>query len=322
MLDIFSSLPIRAKDANGNLVHAQIQMHGKDLFTGILYIRGTAQLVFLFAQGKLISIYRLSENHWLDLPKMEWDETIAASSGELRITPLSVENVRVIRLFLESDFSAAKTIPSVPAGELTFHANQWRGGHRAAIVTVRREDAGALLLFPEAESTFTEAVLVSDVQTLTGPAVANQIKSWGDQPCQVTTCVADDRSEAWKEYFLRVSSGKFVQNVLQRYGELAGQFLITDLNELVNDEAKSWGLALSLYGINLSNRQFFETLDRAGRAYVTIFNIISGHMQKVIGEKVVTDIRKEAIMRLELDDRILVQEYVVSRLDQGMQAGL
>lgn len=320
MLSVFSAIPVRIKYVSGNLIHAQIQMHGKDLFSGIFHITSeTGELVFLISQGKLVSIYKLVEKRWISLPKMEWDETITACTGELRITNFSIESLRLLRLFLEADFSESKTVPSIPAKDLTFRANQRRDGGRAIVETIRRDNAGALLLYPASESAFTEAVLVSDIQVQVGPAVANQIKSWGAQLCQVDTCVSDDRSEAWREYFLRISFSQFVQYVLQRYAELAGQFLIKDLNDQVNDEAKSWGMDLSLYGHNLSNRQFFETSDRAGRAYVTIFNVINEHMYGVIGEKVVMSIRKDAIMHLDLDARILVQEFVLSRLDQGIQ---
>ena len=320
MLSIFSAIPIRIKDVSGNLIHAQIQVHGKDLFSGIFHIAGeTGELVFLFSQGKLVSIYKLVENRWAGLPKMEWDETIASCTGELRVTNFSVESLRLLRLFLEADFSESKTVPSIPANELAFRASQRGDSGRAALMTIRRDSAGAILLYPASQTSFTEAVLVSDMQAQTGPAVANQIKSWGNQLCQVDTCVSEDRSEAWKEYFLRISFGQFVQYVLQRYAELAGQFLVKDLNDQVNDEAKSWGIDLSLYGNNLSNRQFFETANRAGRAYVTIFNVINEHMYGVIGEKVVMSIRKDAVMSLDLDSRILVQEYVLSRLDQGIQ---
>ena len=319
MLDIFSSIPIRAQDITGNLIHAQIQMHEKDLFTGLFHINGKGQFAFLFAQGKLISVYKLSDGTWLNLPKAEWDEMISKSSGDLRVASLAIEGMRVFRLFFESDFSEAKTVPSLPASALNSYVNHWRRGDKAGLVLIRQNDASALMLFPARETVSTEAVFVSDLQTGTGSVVANQIRAWGDRPCQVAACTYDARSEAWREYSLRISFGQFVQSILRRYGELAGQFLIAYLNEQVNDETKSWGMALSLYGSNLSNRQFFETLDRAGQAYVTMFNAMGEQMQVVVGEKMVTNIRKEAIMQLELDNRVLVQEYVISRLDQGMQ---
>ena len=319
MLNIFSSIPIRAQDVTGNLIHAQIQMHEKDLFTGLFHINGKEQFAFLFAEGQLILAYKHSNSTWLNIPKLEWDEMISESSGDLRVTSLAVEGVRLFRLFFESDFSDAKTIPSLPASQLNSYVDRWERGDKAGIVIIRQDGASALMLFPARERASTEAVFVSDLQTQTGSGVANQIKAWGDRSCQVEACTYNARSEAWREYSLRISFGQFVQSILHRYGELAGQFLVADLNEQVNDETKSWGIALSLYGSSLSNRQLFETLDRAGKAYVTMFNAMGEQMKVVVGEKVVGNIHKDAIMQLDLDNRVLVQEYVISRLDQGMQ---
>lgn len=319
MLDIFSSIPIRARDITGNLIHAQIQIHENDLFSGIFHINGNGQSAFLFAQGKLISIYKLSDKRWLKVPGAEWEELISGSSGELRVASLAIEGVRVFRLFFESDFSEAKTVPSLPASELSSYVNHWQRGDKAGIVLIHQNDASALMLFPARETTSTESVLVSDLQPQTGFLVVNQIKAWGNRLCQVTACTYDERSEAWNEYFLRTSFSQFVQNVLRRYGEIAGQFLVSDLNEQANDEMKNWGMALLLNGNSLSNRQFFETLDRAGQAYVTMLNTMNEQMKVVVGAKVVMNIRQEAIMQLVPDKRVFVQEYVISRLSQDMQ---
>lgn len=319
MIDIFSPIPVRAQGITASLINTQIQIHQKDLFTGIFHTTEKSQSVFLFNQGNLISIYKFTDKAWVNVTKNKWDEVIAASAGDLRVTSMAGEGLRVLRLFLESDFSESKAIPDLPANELITYANNWQSGNRAALLSVHQNEASALMLFPLGETNPTDAMLLNDQQAQTGSVVANQIRAWGTRGCQVLLCGHEPRSEAWKEYALRIAFAQFIQIVLKRYGELAGQFLMTDLNEQVNEEAKNWDIALALYGSNLSNRQFFEDMDRAGKSYVTILNAMGDQMKVVIGEKVVTSIRKEAILQLELDNRILVQEYVISRLDQGMR---
>lgn len=319
MVDIFSSVPLRARDISGNLIRAQIKMHEKDLFSGLFHIGGIEQSVFLFAQGKLFSVYKLLNDDWVSLSKSEWDQKISRSSGDLRVVSLAVEGLRVFRLFFESGLSEADSATSLAASELNSFVSSWKRENKAGIVLISQNEAVALMLFAAQETAFSEAALVSGLQTQTGSMVANQIKTWGERICQVTAGAYNERSEAWREYSLRISFGKFIQSALERYGELVGQSLITDINEQVNDEMRNWGIELALYGSGLSNRQFFETLDRAGQAYVTIFNLIDNQIKAVVGEKVVAGIYKDAIMRLDLDNRILVQEYVMSRLDQGLQ---
>jgi hypothetical protein len=316
-MDIFSLFPVRAQDVTANFIHAEIEIHQKDLFTGVFHISGKSQLVFLFAQGRLVSVYKLTDGDWSTLSRSGWDAAIAECSGNLRIANIAAEGVRLLRLFLESDLTESKLIPSMPASELTACVNGWQRGDKAGLVALRQSGAGALMLFPPGETSSAEAVLMTDSQTQTGMAAINQVRAWGSRPCEVLLCVGKLNSEAWKEYSLRVSFGQFIQLLLRRYGELAGQFLVTDLNEQVNGMAQSWDMALSFYGTKLSNRHFFESMERAGQAYVTVFGAMGEQMKEVVGEKMLTDIRKEAIMQLELDNRILVQEYVISRLEQG-----
>jgi len=314
MLDIFSSIPIRARDVSSNLIHAQIQIHEKELFTGLFHINGKEPSAFLFAQGKLFAVYKLSEKRWLNLPPSEWEGEITSSSGDFRAVSASMEGLRLLRLFFEADFSEAKTNPSLPANELNSYVGSWQRGDKAGLALVHQNGVSALMLFPAKESVFTEAALINETQTQTGPMVINQIKAWGNRPCQTEFCVYQEQSEAWREYSLRVSFGAFVQFVLRRYEELAGRFLVTDLGEQVNEETQSWGLALSLYGSALSNRQFFETAERAGQTYVTIFDIVGKQMTAVVGEKMATNIYKEAAMQIELNSRMLVQKYILSRI--------
>ncbi len=314
MLDIFSPIPVRAQDVTANLINTQIKIHQKDMFSGVFHISGEAQSAFLFISGKLISVYKLVNRNWRRFPKVEWDDVIADASGNLRVATMSGEGLRILRLFLESDFSESKTIPSLPASELAAYVKNAPAGNYTRLISLRQNGASALLLFPPGETTPAEALLVDEDQTQTGVMVSNQVRAWGDQACQVLLCGHDPNSEAWREYALRVSFAQFTQLVLKRYGEIAGKFLVTDLNEQINDEAKNWNIALSLYGDKLSNRQFFEDTQRAGEAYVTIYTAIREQMKSVVGDKVVVDIRKEAIIELNLDTRILVQEYVISRL--------
>jgi hypothetical protein len=317
MIDIFSSIPVRAQDITASLMNTHIQIHEKDLFTGVFHVNGKPQLVLLFAQGRIISMYKLTDGIWQRIPKADWDDVIAESSGDLRVASIATEGLRLLRLFLESDFSQSKTILSLPASELTSCVNNWQRGDRAGLVSVYQNGSGALMLFPPGEVNPAEAVMMDELQTQTGSAVVNQIRAWGSRNCQILLCTYHPNSEAWMEYSLRVSFAQFIQIILKRYGEMAGQFLVTNLNEQVNDEARSWDMALSLYGSKLSNNQFFENMERAGRAYVTIFSAMSAQMNEVVGEKLVVSIRKDAIMQLDLDNRTLVQEYVISRLDQG-----
>lgn len=316
MIDIFSPIPVRAQEITANLIRAQIQIHENDLFTGIFHVHGKSQLVFLFTHGRLISIYQLGERNWWQPPKLQWDDVIDEGSGELRVASVSDDGLRVLRLFLESDFSESKTVPSLPASEIPSYVGHSKGKNDIGLVSVRQNGSSALLLFPAEAESPAEAVLVDDLETQTGSAAVNQIRAWGSRACQVLFCASEPRSEAWREYFLRVSFSQFIQLILSRYSQLAGNFLVTDLDEHVNEQAKNLDIALSLYGTKLSNRQFFENAEHAGKVYASIFGAMNGQMNGIVGERVALSIRKEAVLQLELDDRVLVQEYVISRLKE------
>jgi hypothetical protein len=245
---------------------------------------------------------------------MEWDDVIAASGGDWRVAAIPAEGLRVLRLFLESKLGDAKVISSTPANGLPAQIESWERSGLAGLMLAVRENTSLLMLYPSGETNPADGLLLSEARAQAGSVVANQVKAWGERPCQVMLCTYEEKSEAWKEYDLRISFSSFVQTVLHRYEELAGRFLVTDLGEQVNEEIRDWGMALSLYGSKLSNRQFFETAERAGKAYVDVFKMVDKQMEVVIGEKMATGIFEDALMQLGADSRVLVKEYVLSQL--------
>ncbi|MEW6403199.1 MAG: hypothetical protein AB1649_15495 [Chloroflexota bacterium] len=314
MVDLFSSIPVRAEGVTGSFVQTQMQMRARDLFTGLFHIRGERQLVLLLLHGRLISLYELVGGRWELLPQILWDETIASSGGDLRELGLPDEGLRVYRLLLEADYGEARTMPSIRAYELTPYVSNWHRGGRAGLVFLHQPDVSAVMLLPARSPEPTEGVLVSRSQLRTGPAVVTQVRDWGDRLCQVTLCAQSERSEGWKEYNLRISFGGFMQRSLERYEELAGRFLVADLGEQVNMESHSRGWAISLFGHNLSVRQYFETAVGAGRAYATLLNVINQQMNSVVGNRMAESIFSSAVLQQTEDERNLVQSYVISAM--------
>ena len=315
MIDLFSSIPVRLEGVTGSYIHAQVQMRARDLFTGLYHIGGTGQLALFFLKGKLVGVYRLTDGRWNCLPHPVWDETITGwASGDLRELGLPEDGLRVCRLMLEADFGDSRTLPALRADELVPYLSKWHRAGKAGLALIRQSDFSAVMLLPADSLEPTEGVLVSRFQLRTGPAVVTQVREWGDRPCLVTLCTHRDDSDAWKEYNLRVSFGALVQRALKRYEELAGRFLISDLGEQVNQETRSRGWAISLFGNSLSVRQYFQTADSAGRAYAALLAIMNGQMDSVVGGKMVESILSAATVPLQDEARTLLQDYVLSRV--------
>lgn len=313
-MNIFSILPVRTQDITVHFVRTQMQIYQKDLFTGIFHINGKSQLVFLFVRGKFISIYWFDGVGWVNISKSGWENEIEEGAGELRIAGMAADGARVLRLFLESDFTDVIVALDFPSNELISYLTASQRGENARLVSMFQNGVSAIMLFPNAETVPTEAALMTDSQVQTGLTVLNQVRAWGNRPCTMMLCADKPNSIAWQEYSLWMFFSRFVHIVIGRYGELAGQFLVNDLSEHINSVIRDGGLALSLYGNKLSSRHFFEDINHASQAYVTIFSAMNKEMMAVVGDKMAVNIRKEAIMQLDLDSRILVQEYVISRL--------
>lgn len=311
MMDLFSSIPVLIDGVSGGYILNQVQMRGRDLFTGLFHVSGSQEFTVFFSEGRLVSLYRLNGGCWEHIPAAAWDETLSHAAGDLRELRLPDEGLRVWRLLLETDFGGARTVPSLRASELNSYLSKWQRGGKAGLALVRQAELGAVVLLPSDSPEPTEGVLVSRSQLKTGLAVVTQMQTWGDQICQVKLCTQNERSEGWREYNLRVSFGLLIQKVLKRYEELAGRFLVSDLDEQVNAESHSRGWAISLFGNNMSIRQYFETTKAAGRVYAALLNIMNRHIDSVVGRKMAETIFSNTMLQLNEEARSLLQMHVL-----------
>jgi hypothetical protein len=319
MLDLFSLIPLRMQDISGGYVQSQIQIHEKDLFTGIFHLsyKKTEHILF-FLQGKLVSIYQLGEGSWEVLPNKVWNDIISASRGDLRVLPLPVDGLRLYRILLESDFGEPLASKELPASELVAYFSVLPRDVGNTLSVVRQgESAAVLLLASENASVADGAIFSTTLGAQVGPGILHQVLAWGNRMCQLYLCRYKPSSEGWKEFTLRNSYSDFVRRVLTRYEELAGRFLVSDIDEQVNEECNTHMWAISMHGRALSNRHFFDTTQNAARVYSALLEIMEEQMEMVIGSKMVAQILQEALVQLPLDARHLLREQVIARTGLG-----
>lgn len=322
MLDLFSLIPLRMQDISGGYIQSQIQIHEKDLFTGIFHLsHEKTEYVFFFLQGKLVSIYRFGEGFWEALSIKVWNDIISTSRGDLRVLPLPADGLRLYRLLLESDFSETLTSKELPADELMAYFSVLPRDGRNTLSVVRQGESLAVLLLASENATVTEGAMFStSLGAQVGPGVLNQVSAWGDRICQLYLCRYNPSSEGWKEFALRTTYSNFVKRVLTRYEELAGRFLVSDIDEQVNEECNMHMWEISMHGRALSDRHFFDTTQSAARAYSALLEIMEKQMEMVIGPKMTGQVLQEALVQLPADMRQLLREQVVSRTQLGGKA--
>lgn len=318
MLDLFSIVPLRMQGISGGYVQSQIQIHQKDLFTGMFHLSyEKTEHVLFFLQGKLVSIYQLGEGFWEALSHKDWNDIISAARGDLRVLPLLVDGLRLYRLLLESDFSETFASNELPANELAKYFSILPRDGRDTLAIIRQGESIAVLLLASENASITEGVMLSALGAQIGPGVLNQVSAWGNRICQLYLCRYNPWSEAWREFALRNAYSTFVKKILTRYEELAGRFLVSDIDELVNEECSTHMWAISLHGHTLSNRHFFDTTQIAARAYSTLLEIMERQMEMVIGSKMAGQVLQNALLQLPVDARQLLREQVIVQAQLG-----
>lgn len=320
MIDLFSVIPLRMQGVSGSYLQTQIQIQQKDLFTGMFHLSDdSASNVLLFLHGKLVGIYRQINGSWETLSPALLDNVIAAARGDLRLLSLPEDGLRLYRLLLESDFTEAFSPKEISANALPPYFSILPRDGRSTLALVSRDDAIALILLSTDASLTPEGILITASNVHIGSGVMPQIIAWGDRICRVGVCRYNPWSEAWKEFSLRITFSSLVNKILARYEELAGRFLVSDLDEQVNLECNAQGWAISFYGSSISNRHFFDTAENAAHAYSSLLQMIESQIDIVVGAKMANQILQDALMQLPVDARQMLREQVIAQTVLGVK---
>ncbi len=316
MFDLFSSIPVRNKDLPAGSVQTLIHVHEREMFTGVLHLQNLegGQAALFFVQGILSLFYALSDGYWAAIPATDWRLKLAHMDGDLRILTLPVDGLRTFRLFLDVAEGEVNTFTALPATVVPDKIGEWQRANTPSLIHIRRNEMVVFLALPGNMLSSTDALLLSPDRSQTGLGVLTQLRSWGERPCDLRHCSTDLGSPAGQEYGLRVAFLRLVQKALERYQELAGRFLVSALDEEINQLNRARGWSLIFSGTGLTHREFFSDAYRAGEAYRAILAKMEGEMELVVGSRVANQIIQQALLELSPISRGWLYEYVLAKL--------
>ena len=315
MPNLFASLPIRNRDLLPDSLQTLVNVHEREMFTGILHLQtpteGEAALYFV--QGKMVLLHALTGAGWLPIPPTDWRMRLSHLGGDLRVLTLPVEGLRTVRLFLDTSGGEENALGELPARLLSEKIGEWQASASASLIYIEREDTLVFVALPGNLLGATEALLLAPEHFQTGAGVLNQFRAWGERPCRVTHHTNDIASASGREYALRLAFLRLVQKALERYQDLAGRFLVGALGEEINHLNRSRGWSLYFAGAGVTHREFFQDAGRAGAAYQVLLANLENEMQLVVGSQVANQIIGEALSALSPRAWELVNEYIVSK---------
>jgi hypothetical protein len=316
--EVFSSLPVQNREASASYLQTLSQMQEHSLYTGLIHVSNSAakQIVIFYVQGREMLFYSFIGTRWKLMSRAERsDQLVANAGGDIRFLALPAEGMRILRLFLEVDTGGSINFLPASAVQIPAKLSEWQSEKTPGLAHIRRpQGTNVFFLLSAAASVSTETLLIAANYVQMGTAAINQIKTWNESDARFVQLPLDLTCEGGREYFLRISFIDLLQKILMRYQELAGRFLLMNLNEEINriDSERGWSIYVS--GANMVHREFFAGVEDAAQVYRTLLDKIGSEMSLVVGTKVASEIIKTALLQLPANEQHAVTDNILPNM--------
>ncbi len=288
-----------------------LEFNQREYFTGITAIQESdgRRTILMFVNGAAVAAYTTVEAGWRHEANPERFKADASRPAQIRNLGLPAEELRIFRMFLELGEENTPSPRDLRAEEVEaqLHSLETAGG--LILVQVICGDAYAYFVLSN-EGGERDAVLISPDKHLTGMSVTHHFSTLGEQACQVIHIQCPQASDCAIEFALRSTFIELVQKILARYQDMAGRFLVVNLNEELNSLNSKHGRALYFSGTNLNHREFFSAAAQAGEVYRSLLARMQLEMSQVVGSLFAGKIMEEAVKQLSGQARGLAERYL------------
>jgi hypothetical protein len=305
-------------------LHAQGQTEGQTQellqsladkkFTGFVHASlGDDATLVIFFEGRRIDVYKITNQSYSVVESLKQNDVISGLHGNIRIGAMPGAGLRVLRLLMESTQDTGVPKEIVSAARVLDRMKSLQNGEAKLGVAVNNEGAFAVLVLNTSAKFFSEGMIASASSAYVNDEVLNQIFNWRDQSCSIYMYKPKDGSDAWRELELRTALENFLKYSLDRYKQIAGLFLLSDLAAQINQIFKGQGLSLTLNGSTFSNFQFFGQLDAAMLTYIRLLDIIDNQLVMVIGDKMANQVWLDGFSKISAPNKNVLSEQVFKK---------
>lgn len=309
----------RSPSANTRPMQAFAEIFRQNLSTGLLQCRLTnnRRLDFICHAGRILTGYEVYEQQATRLQDAALAQTIQ-ESGNLptQAIDMAPQSLRLYKAYVEActnDKVIQTTTETVNENIL-----QWQGLPQATFFQIHWENADALV-FLGGEDKFTRQAL------LIGPGKSDTdiypaIYTWPIPNCTITLFKFTTSTPGWQEFMIQLAFHRLATRLMARYKDLGGRSLVENLSNEFNRQAQKEKWDINIYSSDLVDRQLFESTEESRKAYQVMLNLVTRHMQAVIGPNLLAEaisqilMNSEAFIRQAASENALLEETLLQSI--------
>ena len=313
MKDLFSSLPVVHQHVSAGYVNALIQMHRHELFTGVMITKYPAgeMLASVFWEGDHLGLFQCLEETNLTILRQNWSVELDRADADASLLALTVEELRVFQMFLESVTDGAEQ-SLLSAVELPTQLKDWSSLEKSSLVWVSSGRFASIISITGFGDSTLECVDIVDGSAHFSRHNVNNRDAFAGGEYEVVRYTCSNRQDIWRENGLRLAFNPLMQALIARFQELAGRILAERLCDQLSGWCAGGGWKISIASNGVTNRQFFVSLAQAVRAYHGIIKRFQEEASLAIGPRLAENLLLEVLAKMEAHSRELLVEYLYS----------
>jgi hypothetical protein len=277
--------------------------------TGIFEIAcpPNVQIFSLIVQGLVTNTYLVRPDLLQKIPPDEWASHLGETKARARIMTLPLEAIRIGKMLLEC--SKRQGTFQLPTRELVRRIDGWSTSPEVIAIQINWPGAEGVLVFPGKDAPVQPAMFLTHGQLVTESDAIIAMTHWKESTCTVSILSDDGSADVWKEYKLRLVFTKGAELLLTRYKEMAGQSLVSALNQAIDDETLERGWRISCVGNGMIDHHIFSSPQEAAEAYRVLSRMIQAHLDKVLGAKIAQSIVSEIFEGMDQESQGILRTY-------------
>lgn len=315
MPDFSVFIPATYQNISSGHVETLLQVRQEELFTGLMRLSRSSgeNLVLTFLGGVQQKLYRCFENATEAIPKQTRLDVSNHSDSSVGFLRLPVEALRFTKVVYEAPILRVDATIFSPE-ELRDAAGYWSMDGEPGIVHVRSEKINRFYLIAGHSSPIIEELSFGDGDARFSIGDTSFPQALPAEKYHVVRYISRREHEVWREYELRLAFNPLIHMLLNRFGELAGRMLTERLCEQLSVWAREGGWNITITGNGAVNRQYFDSLESAIGVYAELLRRFRQEASRAIGSRMVENISRETLMKLDPYRRELLTQYGVGGL--------
>jgi hypothetical protein len=288
-----------------------IHTYQHDLQTGLVEvdITGEAGFILLFARGQLVTAYREAESlDRLDPATCLEMLNKSASPSILKTLALTPQDVRIFKILIEQKDD--QRCVSVGDADPEKQFQTWKEHPILALAQVRWPTAEALAMFPGLGVPPFYTLFMTSGQVLHSAGGVTEIFKWKESTESLRLFSCEPRTLAWTEYLLHFAFSSLVSNLLGKFEKLAGRIMLNQVIREVNFKATAHDWNLSINASSVNDQTIFDTPLAAAEVYSRLLEVVFHQIEALLGSAMLDMFVREAIHRLPLTARQVVNEFL------------